>query len=236
MKKIFAIVCTLFIFINLSAQEQNIEGTYRNGSDSLTLKNGKASFCLSGFGALFTKISGEGLYEKENDYLLIHTGEYSKPKTTFQELQPEKKDTVQINIYSSDGFVMNGVLTEMLNKSGKIIERAISNDNGNIIVPKNDKIASVRISNMGYDGIEFDLQPQKDYTVNMVENQIIENKTIVIRLKPVEEDIVLLLLLSDDFKIEKDKSKSIEKLVKKAEKMNLLDKRFRKEYISVYGR
>ncbi|MDR1743705.1 MAG: hypothetical protein LBR48_07805 [Dysgonamonadaceae bacterium] len=235
MKKNLVLVCSLFLSVFLSSA-QNIDGTYKNGTDSLVLSNGKAVFCLSGFGALFTQVMGEGTYEYFNDYLLIHTGDYSKEKTTVDTNSPAKKDTTLICIYSSDGYAMDGVLAEMLNPSGKAVGRSVSDNSGTIIVPKNDKIRRIRISNMGYDGIEFDCQPQKNYTITMVKNDIIENQTVVIRVKPVDEDILSVLFLSDDFNSGKDRDKALEKLVRQAEKKNLLDKRLRREYIPIYGR
>lgn len=234
MKRYLTIACILFMAVYLPAQ--NIEGTYKNGADSLTLSNGRAAFCLSGFGALFTQIVGEGTYEHFNDYLLIHTADYSSEKTTCQEEPSEKKDTTIIRVYSMEGYAMGGVLAETLSSAGKIVGRYMSDNSGEIVVPKSDKIRRVRISNMGYDGIGFDYQPQKNLTVRMVKNDIVENQTVLLRVRQPEEDVLSVLFLSDDFKPGKDRDKELQKLTRRAEKRNFLDKRLRREYIPVYGR
>ncbi|MDR1518309.1 MAG: hypothetical protein LBS52_09560 [Dysgonamonadaceae bacterium] len=235
MQKILILACTLCLSIHVSTA-QNIEGTFKNGSDSLALSGGKATFCLSGFGALFTQVVGEGAYEHFNDYLLIHTSDYSKEKTTVDTEATAKKDTILIQIYSLEGYALDGVLAEMLGSSGKTIGSSLSNNSGAITLPENDKIRRIRILNMGYDGIEFDFQPKKTYTVKMVKNDIIENQTVVLRVKPIDEDILSVLFLSEDFNPGKDRDKALEKLIRQAEKKNLLDKRLRREYVPIYGR
>ena len=236
MKKILSFTFVLFASGFYSLFAQSIEGTFKNGSDSLSLSNGKAVFCLSGFGALFTQVMGEGDYEYFDNYLLIHAADYSKEKTTLETGSSARKDTTAVNIYSTEGYALDGVLAELIGQSGKIIGRSVSDNSGSVLIPKNDKVKKVRISNMGYDGIEFECQPQAVYTVRMAKNDIVENQTVALRVKPVDEDILSILFLSDDFDPGKDRGKALEKLIRQAEKRNLLDKRLRREYVPVYGR
>lgn len=234
MKKTIAFICAFAFFISLSAQ--SIEGTYKNGTDSLKFSNGKATFSLSGFGALFTQTMGEGTYEQIGEFILVHTTDYSHDKTTVESKEIARKDTTTLEIMSIDGFMLDGVLAELLNKSGKTILRGVTNGSGNIYILKNDKVTQIRVSNLGYDGIVFDYDFQKDYTIRMAKNEIVENQTVAFRIKPSEEDIISVILLTDNFDPGKDRDKALEKLVKQVEKKNILDKRMRKEYIPIYGR
>jgi hypothetical protein len=86
-----------------------------------------------------------------------------------------------------------------------------------------------RVFEMGYNGLTFDYQPGKDYMVKMSDRNFIENKTVVFRIKPIDEGTIGAMLLSTDFKPGKDQQKSLDALYQKALKKNYIDKRMKKE-------
>lgn len=235
MKKLFLSTCLIFALVALHAQQ--IEGTYKAGSDSLALSHEKAVFNLGGFGGLSINKIGEGAIEWIDDFLLIRTTDYSGEKTTVEPLNGSRKDTVVVKITDSERFAVQGVLVEWLNASGKTVEANASNDNGYVFHRKNNNIRKVKISMMGYDAIIFDYNTQKDYVIRLAKGDVIEHQTVAFRIKqPTDETIALLLLTTDFDNTAKDKKKELLKLERRAEKQNLLEKRLKKVYIPVYTR
>ena len=81
---------------------------------------------------------------------------------------------------------------------------------------------------MGFDDIEFDIQPNEDYHVKMSDQKSVENKTVVFRFREIDEETIGVMLLSTDFKQGKDLQKSLDKLYQSAFKKNFLEKRMKK--------
>jgi hypothetical protein len=229
MKKILLLACILFSGISLFAQQ--LEGTFKNGQDSLTLSNGKASFRISGFAGLSTAQVGEGEYERIDDFLLVHTSDYSGDKSAFQPLDGSKKDTCVVKVVSLHNYPVQGILVESTNKSGKPIEGKVTGNDGRVLLTENEKTETIAVSGMGYNSISFDYTAEKDYLVILAENDVIENKTVVFRMHSIDEETLSLLLLTDDFNPGKKRDSELQKLEKKARKNNMLDKRMKKEYV-----
>lgn len=219
---------TLYTYSNVP------EGSYKNKSDSICFSDGKLIFCLSGYGALSTNIVGEGTYEIKDKYLLINTEEYSGTKSSINSEPTEADKTVSISMLNKEGYPQSGVLVEFISASNKTIDRAISDDNGKVEKPYNDKISSVRVSMMGYNGLSFKYDNSLDYTIELVKNKVLENQAILFELKVDDEDSITLTLLSEDFKAGKDLNGSLDKAYKRAKKTNNLGKKYKKEYVSVF--
>ena len=234
MKKHFAIL--IFLFVSFSVVSQGLEGNYKNGNDSVSFSGKKTTFSMSGFGALHTRMVGEGEYEYLNEYLLVNTSEYSGKKTICEPVIGSKKDTIVVKVVDVDNYPLPGVLTEFLSASDKVIKAYITDDKGKSIHPNNQKINKIKVSNLGYDDIVFDAVPGKDFLVKLAKDNVIENQTVVFKVKNEDEETISVILLSDNFDPGKDKMKSLQKLDKKVEKSNVLAKRLKKEYISVYRR
>ena len=81
---------------------------------------------------------------------------------------------------------------------------------------------------MGFDDIEFDIRPNEDYHVKMSDQKSVENKTVVFRLREIDEETIGVMLLSTDFKQGKNLQKSLDKLYQNALKKNFLEKRMKK--------
>ena len=96
MKKYFILLA--LISLSSSLLSQQLEGNYKEKSDSLSFSRGKVSFSLSGFGALVTRIIGEGSYELVGDYLLIDTHEYPGEKSAVQILDGVSRDSVTVKV------------------------------------------------------------------------------------------------------------------------------------------
>jgi hypothetical protein len=234
MKKYFAIL--IFLSVSFILCSQDFDGNYKDKTDSLTFSNGKVIFNVSGFGALFTRMVGEGGYEYFDDYLLVNTSEYSGEKSTFEPINGSKKDTIVVKVVSLDNYPIQGALTEFLSASNKVIKGNITNDKGKSQHIKDQKIRKIKVTNLGYDDIIFDVVQGKDFLVRLAENNVIENQTVAFKVKNEDEETISIILLTDDFDPGKDKMKSLEKHDKKVQKSNVLAKRLKKEYIPFYGR
>ena len=107
MRKILLFVSVLFSGISLLAQP--LSGTYRNGSDSLVFNGDRVIFRASGFGGLSSAQTGEGTYERLDDFLLIHTSEYPGDKATYQELNGSRSDTCVVKVVSLANYPIEGI-------------------------------------------------------------------------------------------------------------------------------
>lgn len=232
MNKLVSIL--IIIFISISTFGQNLDGVYKNQNDSLSFLGSKVAFTLSDFSALSSQIVGEGTYQIINNYLIIDAGDYSGDKTRFKSQDSESKEESIINIVGISGYVFPGVLIEFLSSSNKVIDRAITDENGKAIHPINEKIKTIRVSNMGYNGIDIESKTGIDYSIVMAKNNIIQNQTLVLEIKEHNNDSILIRLLSENFKPGKNQEKDLERLLKIADKRNILSKRLTKEYVSQF--
>lgn len=234
MKKYFTIL--IFLSVSFALMSQGFEGNYKDKTDSLTFFNGKAIFNLSGFGALFTRMVGEGEYEYFDNYLLVNTSDYSGEKSVFEPIDGSKKDTMVVKVVGLDNYPIQGALTEFLSESDKVIRGVVTNDRGKSEQFSEPKVKKVKVSNLGYNDIIFNVVRGKDFFVKLAKNNVIEHQTVVFKVQNEDEETLSIILLSDNFNPGKDKMKSLEKLDKKAQKSNVLAKRLKKEYIPIYGR
>ena len=228
MKKIFYIL--FFLILSITAYSQQYEGVFKEGNDVLKFENGKVYFNMDEMGNMITNKVGEGSYEILGDYLLVKTGEYPGEKSTVQPLPGSKEDSVGIKVTDNRNFSLPGILVELLNSSAKTLYGGATDSEGKFYFKKNPKAHTIRVSDMGYDNISFPYDPTNDFLVKLVKNDIIENQTVVFRLKKVDDETLSVLLLSSDFNPGKNQQKELEKLDKKARKSNYIDKRLKKEY------
>lgn len=229
MKKILLLASILLSGNSLFAQQ--FDGTYKNGTDSIVFSNNNAIFHISGFGGLSSAHVGEGIYELADDYLFIHTSDYSGDKTTFEPSDNSGKDTCVIRTVSQQGYAVQGILVESRTKSGKLISGKVTGNDGTVIFTPYNKIGSISARSLGYNPISFDYTPGKNYRIKLAENDIIENKTVAFKINFIDEETLSLLMLAEDFNIDKDKDKELRKLEKRAQKSNRLDKRLKKVYV-----
>lgn len=211
---------------------QTLNGTYKNGSDSLFFSDEFITFRISGFGGLSSTLVGEGTYEIVDNYLLVHTDEYSGKKSNFEELPGSRNDTCIVKVVAANNYPVQGILIESKNKSGKTIAAGVTGNDGIVFFTDIDKGVSISASAMGYNSIEFNNKAGSDYLVRLADNDVIEEKTAVFRFNEIDEETVSILLLTDDFNNEKKREDEIKKLEKKARKSNRIDKRYKKEFES----
>ncbi len=232
MKKYFTVL--IFLSASLSLLSQDFDGNYKDKTDSLSFSGEKVLFSLSGFGALFTRMVGEGKYEYVDNYLLVHTSGYPGEKSVFESINGTKKDSIVVKVVGPDNYPVQGALTEFLSESNKIIRGNITDDLGKSQHPKDQKIKRIKVTNLGYDDVAFEVEQGKDFLVKLARNNVIENQTVAFKVKREDEETLSIILLSDNFDPGKDKIKSLEKLDKKTQKNNVLAKRLKKEYIPAY--
>ncbi|MGB4568172.1 MAG: hypothetical protein WBH96_04200 [Dysgonamonadaceae bacterium] len=228
MKRIFYIL--LFLPLSITTYSQQYEGVFKEGGDVLKFENEKVYFNMNEMGNMITNKVGEGSYEILGDYLLVKTGEYSGEKSSVQPLPGSKEDSVGIKVTDNRNFSLPGILVELLNSSGKTLHGGVTDSDGKFFFKKNSKGHTIKVSDMGYDNISFAYDPTNDFLVKLVKNDVIENQTVVFKLKKVDDETLSVLLLSTDFNPGKNQLKALEKLDKKARKSNYIDKYMKKEY------
>ncbi|MDR2815743.1 MAG: hypothetical protein LBB62_03465 [Proteiniphilum sp.] len=229
MKKILLLAGVLLSGTPLFAQQ--LDGTYKNGADSIAFSNEKVTFRISGFGGLSSAQAGEGSYELAGDYLFIHTSDYTGEKTSFELLDGSRKDTCVVHTVGTHNYAIQGILVESRNKSGKLISGKVTGNDGKVFFTPCNKIASISATSLGYNAISLNYTPGKDYRIRLAGNDIIENKSVVLKINFIDEETISLLMLTDDYNSGKNRDKELQKLEKKAQKTNKLDKRYKKVYI-----
>ncbi|NLJ01707.1 MAG: hypothetical protein GX371_11260 [Bacteroidales bacterium] len=228
MKKIILLLSVLFSGITFAAQP--LSGTYKNGSDSLKFEGNQIVFRVSGFGGLSSSQAGAGTYELINDFLLVHTGDYPGNKSTFQELPGSRADTCVVKVVGLSNYPVEGILVEPDNSSTKLPAGRVTGNDGKIYLANTSKMKNITVSGMGYNTITIDYDTGIDYLVKLADDEIIENKTVVFRLKEVDDETLSILLLTDDFNAGKKRDNELNKLERAARRSNRIDKRFKKEY------
>lgn len=219
MKILIALIAISFS-ITLSAQ--NIDGTYHEGTDTITFNNNRVSFTVKSNDGLGVVFAGEGIYEMIDDFLLINTEEYSGAKTKINMKSAEKKDTIQVQFFDEQGFSIKGIRTEFLNKSGKTIDLSISNEHGIVLYEINPKVVSIKASDLLYDKTIFDCSADSDYTVHLVKNRVLEDKTVIFKLIDSTDSQLTVKLLATDFNKKNPSISHLQKLDKKTE--NTIDR------------
>lgn len=212
MKILYALIA---ICLSFTINAQDINGTYTEGADIITFNDDNINFMVKGNDGLGIIFTGEGTYEMIDDYLLIRTEEYSGEKTKVEMKSSEKKDTIQIQFFDENGFSIKGVRAEFLNKSGKSISLDISNDRGIVLLPSNPKVVSIKASDLLYDKTIFDCVDDNDYTVHLVKNRVLEDKTVVFKLIDKTDSRLTMKLLSTDFNKKKPSVSHLQRLDKK---------------------
>lgn len=228
MKKIILLTTTLFNILFIVAQSFN--GTYKSGTDSLLFSNNHISFRISGFGGLSSVQVGEGNYEIVDNYILVHTNEYSGEKSNFQEISGSKNDTCVVEVVGMNNYPVQGILVESKNKSGKTITAGVTDNEGKVLFTNNEKCLKIGVSALGYNSLEFDYNAGSDFLVRLADNDVIELKTAVFRFNEIDDETISIILLTDNFNNDRKREKELEKLEKSARRDNRLDKRFKKEF------
>lgn len=224
---------TLLIAIILSGSltfSQSLDGVYKNGEDSISFRGDQATFYVSGFGGLFTSQAGAGNYEQVDEYVLIHTGEYPGNKSSFQALDSSRQDTCIVKVVTLNNQPIQGILVETDNSSSKTLGGVVTRVDGRINLNNMEKTKVITVSGMGYNTITINYELGKDYLVRLTNNEIIEDKTVVLSLKEIDDETISILLLSDNFSPKKKRDKELKKIEKRAAKNNLIYKRFKKVY------
>lgn len=229
MKKYLFLTGSLILSLGLYAQQK--EATYKNGTDSLAFNNDKVVFSITGFAGLSTTQAGEGSYEQIDNYLLIRTSDFSGPKSACQIVEGTVKDSCMVKVTGPDNYPLPQVLVEARSNSGKVLAGKVTGNDGIAWFNGTEKISEFTVSAMGYDAIAVNHTQGKNYLVSLIMNDIIENCTVVLGLRTVDDETISLLLLSDDFKEGKNLAADLQKLEKKVRKRNLLEKRLKKVYV-----
>ena len=213
--KILIILATILFSLSLNAQE--ISGTYFEGPDSLVFNDNHITFNVRGNDGLGVVFTGEGSYEIIEDFLIINTTNYSGKKTKIETNPAEKKDTIQLQLFNEDGFSIQGVRAEFLDRKNKTIDLKISNDHGIILYKSDPKTTAIKVSDLLLDKTIIDYNADTDYTVHLVKNRVLEDKTVIIKLENITDNQLTVKLLSTEFNKNNPSASQLKKLEKKNE-------------------
>ena len=212
MKILLALTAILF---STTAFAQDMNGTYWEGTDSITFTNDRVAFSVKSNDGLGLVFVGEGTFEVLDDYFLIQTEEYKGIKTRVEMNPSEKKDTIQLQLFDEEGYSIKGVRAEFLNKKNKPIGLGVTNENGIVLYKADPKITEIRVVDLLYDKATFDYKKDTDYTVHLVKNRILEDKTVVFKLIDKSDEKITMKLLSTDFNRKNPSVSHLERLDKK---------------------
>lgn len=218
------------LFFSTPVTAQSLSGTYTNGTDSLVFKGDQVMFRISGFGGLSSTQTGIGTYEREGDFLLVHTTAYPGAKATFQESNGSRKDTCVVKVTGVNGYPIPGILVEPDKVSRKEPGGQVTGSNGTIYLPNTGKLRTITVFGMGYNKITIDYRPGYDYLVRLTDYEVIEDETVVFEFNEIDDETLSVTLLTAEFNLNKRRDSELKKLEKKARKNNLIDKRFKKEH------
>ncbi len=228
----------LLIIITLQASAQSLEGNYRHQNDSIAFTGNEVTFSISGFGALTNLMVGEGTFEQVDNFLLIHATDYSGDKTITHTFDGNVQDTLRVQVTTLENYPAPYALVDFVNAKGKLVERMICDENGRANLYKNpkqiDKIARIKVTNLGFDTAVVDFDSNNDYLIKLVKTNVIENQTMAFEIRESDVASMSVVLLDEDFNEGKDRMKSLARLSKRAQKRNILDKIFRKEYDGMF--
>lgn len=213
--KVLIILATILFSLTINAQE--ISGTYFEGPDSLLFNDNHVKFSIRGNDGLGVVFTGEGTYELTDEFIVINTEAYSGKKTKIETSPAEMKDTIQLQLFNEDGYSIQGVRAELLNRRNKSMELKISNDRGIVLFKFNPKIAAIKVSDLLYDKATFDYESDTDYTIHLVENRVLEDKTVIFKLVESTDSELTVKLLSTDFNRNNPSTSQLRRLDKKTD-------------------
>ena len=213
--KILIILATILFSLSLNAQE--ISGTYFEGPDSLVFNDNHITFNVRGNDGLGVVFTGEGTYKLTGDFIVVNTENYSGNKTRIETAPAVKKDTIQLQLFNEDGFSIQGVRAEFLDRKNKTIDLKISNDHGIILYKSDPKTTAIKVSDLLFDKTTIDYNADTDYTVHLVKNRVLEDKTVIIKLENITDNQLTVKLLSTEFNKNNPSASQLKKLEKKNE-------------------
>ena len=196
MKILFTLLTVLF---SIAISAQSFQGTYSEGTDVMTFADNRVDFNVKGNDGLGIIYCGEGTYEIIEDYIVISAAQYKGKKTKVEMNPSGKKDTLQLKFLDSDGYTLKGIRTEFMNKSGKTVDLRISDEDGIVLYKTNPKVTAIKVADLLFDKTTFDFAANTDYTVHLVKNRVLEDKTIIFKLIDSTDDKLSVKLLSTDF-------------------------------------
>ena len=228
MKRFIVDMLVLLLFATYGTA-QVPEGIFKNSTAYIQLENGKITFDIDEAGTPMNNKVGSGNYRRVGDFVIVTTEPYSGKRSEITLLPASKNDTIVIKVVNLNDTPIQGALVESLSESGKKILGGITSGNGRILFLHNPKIAKFRVYHMGADNLTFTYTPKNDFLVTLGEKMVVENKTAVFKITPIDEDNISALFLTSDFEPGKDEQKALDKLLKRARKQNFLEKRLTKE-------
>lgn len=236
MKTLLSITFILATILPLFAQQT--DGTFRANNDYMIFSGNNIAFSVSGFAGLLNVQTGEGTFEIVDDFLIIHTSDFSGERTRVETLPGTLNDSIVVRVIDENNFAVQTVFVEAFGRTGRFfrrsdnrIERQITNNHGVAYITKNDDIRRIAVSGMGFDNISFEYNPANDYRVTIARHEVLENTTVVFRFNRVNDETLAILLLTTNFEEGRNRTRALERLERQSRRHNRLARHLRKEHV-----
>ena len=92
---------------------------------------------------------------------------------------------------------LSKVLVEPNTSSRRNPAGRVTGSDGRIFLTDTDKIETIRVSGMGYHNAIIDYEPNSDYVVTLINNEVIENRTVIFQFEKWMMKSFSLLLTDD---------------------------------------
>ena len=228
------LVVALFLAALSPLSAQQIDGTFTANNDSIIFSDDHVRFRLTGFAGLHNVQVGEGTFEIVDNFLIIRATDYSGAKTTVEAVPGTSEEAIIVSVVCEQGFAVQGIFIESIGSGRRgtgRINALSTNSFGRVYLPKNEYIRQINVSGMGFDNIAFDHTPGNDHRVTIARNMVLENITIAFRFNQIDEETISILLLSTDFEEGRNRDRALERLNRRAERNNRIERRMRKVFV-----
>lgn len=219
--KIFKVILIL-IFAKQITFGQDLNGTYKSDGLHINFTNDYAEFALASDGCVIYIYKGCGKYELIEDFLIIHTEQYCKEKSSFNKINTNS-DTAIIQILDdeNDFDIANYANVTFIDKSENILYTLPPDNNGIIYVKDICDIESFYVLAPGYQQIKIDFKPKVNYIITMVNGDIYENKTLIYQIDILDNSSFNLYRLGEI----KNTKKNILRQLKRAKRRREMHKK-----------
>jgi len=211
MKKSIFLIFLVFNTGFLLAQD-TLKVTYVDKNDTLVIFGKQVYFSIRSNGGLTYRIKGHGSFINQKPYFII----YPANDTTLPKIiRKKRKGKISyIHLLEDNEPAIARLL--FLDKKGKIVYTAQTNENGILTLPKNIYPIKLRIRDFMQNEFEINFDPDHDYEIYLPDYKIPQSK-VILKIINKNDRSISYVLLADEFK-KKINKRNLKKLEKKTRK------------------
>ena len=213
-----ALIIIILCLISIISWSQTFQGLYKENSDFLNFSDDSVKFKFESNGGLIINELGEGNYRLIDEFLIIKASDYKGLKSVVHK-SFNKNDRFELKILNKHGNPLPGATILFLDQSEKVIDGLISDNLGQANYQFSTKIKKIKIVFIGYDTIEFECDQFNSFTIELIDDEIIENQIVVFQVINHDTKSLSLRLLSTNYRSDQN-AKELKILLKKTRKYN----------------